>query len=51
MAYGDFKDLTRKTAYDKIMDDKTFIIAKYQNVTDVNVDLFQWFISFLMKDF
>ena len=28
MAYGDFKDLTRKTASDKILHDKTFNIAK-----------------------
>ena len=28
MAYGDFKDLTRKTASDKVLRDKTFNIAK-----------------------
>ena len=28
MAYGDFKDLTRKTAYDKILCDKSFNIPK-----------------------
>ena len=28
MAYGDFKDLTRRTASDKILRDKAFIIAK-----------------------
>ena len=28
MAYGDFKDLTRRTASDKILRDKTFNIAK-----------------------
>ena len=28
MAYGDFKDLTRGTAYDKILCDKAFNIAK-----------------------
>ena len=28
MAYADFKDLTRKTASDKRLWDKTFIIAK-----------------------
>ena len=28
MAYGDFKDLKRKTASDKILRDKTFNIAK-----------------------
>ena len=28
MAYGDFKDLTRITAFDKILRDKAFNIAK-----------------------
>ena len=28
MAYGDFKDLTRRTASDKVLHDKTFNIAK-----------------------
>ena len=28
MAYGDFKDFTRKTASDKVLKDKTFNIAK-----------------------
>ena len=28
MAYGDFKDLARRTASDKVLRDKTFNIAK-----------------------
>ena len=28
MAYGDFKDLTRRTAFDKILRNKAFNIAK-----------------------
>ena len=28
MAYGDFKELTRRTSYDKILHDKAFNIAK-----------------------
>ena len=28
MAYGDFKDLTRGTAYDKILCDKAFNVVK-----------------------
>ena len=28
MAYGDFKDLTRRTALDKLLRDKAFNIAK-----------------------
>ena len=31
MAYGDFKDLTRRTASDKILHDKAFNFAKYLN--------------------
>ena len=31
MVYGDFKDLTRRTASDKILRDKTFQIAKSSN--------------------
>ena len=30
MAYGDFKDLTRRTASDKILRDKAFNITKSQ---------------------
>ena len=29
IAYGDFKDLARRTASDKVLTDKTFNIAKY----------------------
>ena len=29
IAYGDFKDLNRRTAFDKILRDKAFNIAKY----------------------
>ena len=41
MAYDDFKDLTRRTASDKILRDKAFNIAKnskfdeYQRVLDL----------------
>ena len=28
MAYGDFKDLTRRTASEKILRDEAFVIAK-----------------------
>ena len=31
MAYGDFKNLTRKTAFDKILRDKAFNISKNPN--------------------
>ena len=49
MAYGDFKDLTRKTASDKILRDKAFNIAKILNITNIKEILLQWFIIFLKK--
>ena len=49
MAYGDFKDLTRRTASDKILRDKAFNIAKIGNMMDIKVDLLQWSITFLIK--
>ena len=53
VAYGDFKDLTKRTAFDKILHDKAFIIAKNRmeiNMMDINVELIQWFIDFLIKN-
>ena len=49
MAYEDFKDLTRGTASNKILHDKAFNIAKIQNMMDINMDLLQYSINFLMK--
>ena len=49
MAYRDFKDLTRRTACDKILCNKAFYIAKIQNMMDIKEFLLQWFINFLMK--
>ena len=46
MAYEDFKNLTRRTAFDKILHNKAFNIAKIQNMMDINPDLLQWFIYF-----
>ena len=52
MTYGDFKDLTRRTASDKILRDKALNIAKnpkydgYQRVKGV---LLQWFRNVLIK--
>ena len=39
MAYGDFKDLTRRTASDKILCDKAFNIAKNTNYNEYQRDL------------
>ena len=41
MAYEDFKDLTRRTASDKILRDKAFNIDKNLRYDDINVDLLQ----------
>ena len=49
MAYGGFKDLNRKAAPDKVLRIKHFILLKIQNMMDINVDLLQWFIIFLIK--
>ena len=49
MAYGNFKDLTRRTASDKTMRDKAFNIAKNPKYDGINADLFQWHINILIK--
>ena len=49
MAYGDFKDLTRRTASDKYCMIKYLILLKIQNVMDINADLLQFSIIFLIK--
>ena len=41
MAYGDFKDLTRRTASNKILRDKSFNITKIQNMMDMKGVLLQ----------
>ena len=45
MAYGDFKDLTRRTVSAKMLRYKAFNIAKNPNY-DVKGVLSQWFIIF-----
>ena len=50
MAYGDFKDLKRRTASDNILRDKVFNIAKKNlNMMGIKEDLLLWFINFLIK--
>ena len=41
MTYGDFTDLTRRTASNKIIIIKHVILLKIQNITDINVELLQ----------
>ena len=43
MLYGDFKDLPRRTITNKIFHEKAF------NTIDINANLLQWFILFLIK--
>ena len=46
MAYGDFKDLTRRTASDKILNDKASNIAK-----DVKYDGYQRGLASIIYNF
>ena len=50
MAYGDLKNVARRKAFDKILHDKAFNIVKNPNINvDINVELLQWSIIFLIK--
>ena len=49
MAYGDFKDLAKRTASDKDLRSKAFNIAKIQNMMDIEEILLLWFINILIK--
>ena len=51
MTFGDLKNLTRRTASDKILQDKTFIILlKIRNMIDIEGVLLQWLTNFLIKN-
>ena len=47
MVYGDFEDLTRTTASDKILHDKAFNVAT--NMMNINGVFLQWLIKLLIK--
>ena len=49
MAYGDFKDLPKRTASDKALRDKAFNIAKILNMADIKEGWLLWFTNFLIK--
>ena len=51
MPYGGFKDLTRRIASDKILRVKYLMLLKIQNMMDINADLLQWSVNFLIKKF
>ena len=48
MTFGDFKDLPRRTATDKILCDKGLSIAKNPKILWIS-KRFRWFINFLIK--
>ena len=47
MVYGDFEDLTRTTASDKILHDKAFNVAT--NMMNIKGVFLQWLIKLLIK--
>ena len=50
MAYGDFKDLTRRTVSHEILHNKASNISKIiGNMMDIKGFLLQWFINFFDK--
>ena len=49
MAYGDFKELIRITASDKVLEIRHLLLLKIQNMMNVKEDLLPWFITFLIK--
>ena len=49
MVYGDFKDLPRRTDFVKLLRVKHLILLKIQNIMNINMNLLQWFITFLIK--
>ena len=50
MAYGDFKDLAKGTAADKVLTEiKPLISLKIQNMMDIKEDQLLWLINVLIK--
>ena len=49
MAYGNFKDLARRTAFDKVLRHKAFNALKIQYMMDIKYVLLLWLISILLK--
>ena len=50
MAYGNIKDLTRRTASEHCTI-KHLIVLKTRNIMDISIELLQWFTIFLIKKF
>ena len=51
MGYGDFKDLNRTIAVDKVLRVKHLTLPNIRNMMDINLVILQWFIHFLIKSF
>ena len=49
MAYGDFKDLLRRTTFDKVLDDKAFNVAKNPKYHGNQRRLSSMFYKFFIK--
>ena len=49
MASGDFKDLSRRTASDKVLRVKHLILLKILNMMDIKEALLLWFSNFFIK--
>ena len=49
MAFGDFEDLARRTASDKVLRDKASNIAKILSMMDIQEDWFLRFTNFLIQ--
>ena len=49
MAYGDFRDLEIRTSSDNVLRDKSFNIAKIQNMIHIKNVLLLWFTIFFIK--
>ena len=50
MAYGNIKDLARRTASDRVSRGKVFNIAKNPKMMDIREVLLLWFINILIKN-
>ena len=49
MAYGDFKDFARRIAFDKLLHDKAFNIAKYLKYDEYQRGLASMIYTFFYK--
>ena len=51
MVYGDFKDLPRRTVFDKVLRNKNLILLKIRNMMYIKKVLLQRFVNFLIRNF